>query len=562
MYSQQWDWAKTFYGSGHESANACVGDAAGNVYVTGVFSDSVITSGSTSLVNHGNYDVFLVKYDPNGSILWAQNFGGTDGESVSAVIKDASGNIYLAGAFNSPTITFGTFTLTKDTMYGGNMFLAKLNAGGTVLWAKQAGGNSVEWISSEATDAAGNIYITGGFRSPTLTLGSTVLYNGGWQTNLFTAKVDPSGNFLWAKSIDSYLHNSSADYVVPAVITADQAGNSYAAGYFSDSIIVIENDTLRNPGYYDQAFVVKYDPNGNKVWAKAEGHAALNSLSTDPSGNFYMAGYFRTPNITFGTYTLNGPGTTQYTRVLLVKCDAGGNVLWAKTSNDSNADHAINCVNTDNAGNVYIVGTYGQPITFGSYPLSRTSEPKKMIASEIPSAEKKMDPPHSNKMFIALFDASGMVQYAEGLGGNWESNMVAVSPDNAGHVYVCGSFSSDTLHIGATTMPNSGYYSGFPNSSDMFIAKLNMNATGIKTSEDVTGMTVFPVPSTGVLHVTLPDAKNAMISVYDISGNCVFRKSCNGKLNQEIDLSNQSKGIYFLKAVSGDRMIVKKVILE
>src|SRR5688500_6107558 len=87
-----WNWAKSAGSTGGEAGNATAIDAGGNAYVAGYFTSASITFGSTSLINAGNSDIFLTKYDALGNVSWAINFGGVDGDIAHSVAVDPSGN--------------------------------------------------------------------------------------------------------------------------------------------------------------------------------------------------------------------------------------------------------------------------------------------------------------------------------------------------------------------------------------------------------------------------------------------------------------------------------------
>ena len=171
-----WQWAKGVGGTDWDGIFATTIDTQGNIYVVGIFNSPTITFGSTTLTNNGEEDIFIAKYNSNGNVLWAKSAGGIYEDRALSVIVDASGNIVVTGSFNSPTITFGTTTLTNNGNY--NIFIAKYNNNGDVLWAKSAGSNDEDFVSSiVAVDATGNIIIAGSFSSPTITFGSTTLIN-------------------------------------------------------------------------------------------------------------------------------------------------------------------------------------------------------------------------------------------------------------------------------------------------------------------------------------------------------------------------------------------------
>jgi len=356
-------WAKSAGGTIDDYPYSVAVDDSGNIYVAGFFESSTLSFGSTTLTNVGNNDIFLAKYAPNGNVLWAKRAGGTNWDEASSVAVDDSGNIYVAGYFYSPIITFGSITL----MSAGNVdiFLAKYDANGNVLWAKRAGGMSEDGAYSVAVDASGNIYMAGWFESLTITFGSTTLTNAGWE-NIFLAKYDANGNVLWAKRAGGTNHDWAASVAV------DTSGNIYVAGSFNSSTITFGSDTLTNAGGYD-IFLAKYAPNGNVLWAKSAGGTSYDvviSVAVDASGNIYVAGYFKSPTLTLGSTTLTNASAWGCADIFLAKYDTSGNVLWAKSAGGTYDDSA-NSVVVETSGNVYVAGEFQSPtITFGSTTLT------------------------------------------------------------------------------------------------------------------------------------------------------------------------------------------------
>ncbi|MBK5284485.1 MAG: hypothetical protein JJE25_03715, partial [Bacteroidia bacterium] len=285
--SPNWLWAKSAGGTSDDYARSVTADASGNIIATGYFSSPSITFGSTTLTNADNTgntaDIFIVKYDAAGNVLWAKSAGGTSNEYAYSVTTDALGNIIAAGIFNSSTITFGSTTLS------GNMFIVKYDASGNVLWAQSSGGSWSDYLYSVTSDVSGNIIAAGYFASPSITFGSTTLtLVGGW--DMFIVKYDAAGNVLWAKSA------GGTTYDVAYSVTADASGNIIAAGYFDGSTLTFGSTTLFNTGN-DDMFIVKYDAAGNVLWAKSAGgtnssYEYARSVTADASGNIIAAGYF------------------------------------------------------------------------------------------------------------------------------------------------------------------------------------------------------------------------------------------------------------------------------
>ncbi|MFZ4563460.1 MAG: hypothetical protein ACOYNU_08790, partial [Bacteroidales bacterium] len=89
--------------------------------------------------------------------LWAKGAGGPNDEMGVSVATDASGNVFVAGYFKSPSLTLGSFTLTRTGSC--NVFLAKYDAGGNVIWATSAPGTDYDIPFAVATDASGNVLV-------------------------------------------------------------------------------------------------------------------------------------------------------------------------------------------------------------------------------------------------------------------------------------------------------------------------------------------------------------------------------------------------------------------
>jgi hypothetical protein len=309
-------WAKSAGGSDWDHGISVSTDTGGNVLLTGYFASSLITFGTATLTNAGNFDIFLVKYDAGGNVLWAESGGGSASDVCNSVSTDAGGNTLLTGYFSSSTITFGTTTLTNAG--NSDMFLVKYDTGGNVLWAKSEGGSAFDKGNSVFTDTGGNILVAGFFISSTITFGTTTLTNAG-TANFFLVKYDAGGNVLWAKG-----GGGSANDEANSVST-DAGGNILVTGVFNSPSITFGTTTLTNAGISD-IFLVKYDSAGNILWAKRAGGSTDdygNSVSTDAGGNILVTGYSTSPSITFGTTTLTNAGGLDFILVKLSDAATG-----------------------------------------------------------------------------------------------------------------------------------------------------------------------------------------------------------------------------------------------
>src|SRR5688572_24937518 len=156
-----WLWSKGAGGSKLDVANSIATDVNGNIYVAGYFNSSSITFGSYVLNNFNSdtSDLFLVKYGPSGNVIWAKSAGGNMNDRAQSVVTDESGNIYITGYFESASIDFDSATLTNTSALGSDIFLVKYNSLGDVMWAKSAGGNYTDAGTALAVDISGDILL-------------------------------------------------------------------------------------------------------------------------------------------------------------------------------------------------------------------------------------------------------------------------------------------------------------------------------------------------------------------------------------------------------------------
>ncbi len=340
-------WARSAGGSGDDYAYSVYADAGGNVLITGSFSSSTISFGSTTLINSGGEDIFLAKYDASGNLLWAKSAGGTDGDKGNSVITDAGGNVFITGYFASQTIPFGSVILNNTNLSYRNFFLAKYDPAGNIIWAKSAGADYGTYGSSVTIDPGGNVLLLGYFNG-SFTLGAFTLTSG----DIFTAKFDIAGNVLWVKSPVGGGQNYGNS------ISADAGGNIFITGSFPNSITFGSTTLTSANGNFD-VFLTKYDSNGNVLWAKSGGGTDIDegySVKADACGNIFLIGYFGSPTITFGSILLTHPLNCidLWDAVFIVKYDASGNVLGGSSLASGGNDQ--NGLTTDPFGNVFIGG--------------------------------------------------------------------------------------------------------------------------------------------------------------------------------------------------------------
>ena len=310
--------------------------------------------------------------------LWAN--AGTNSDTVARCVPwanatDTAGNIFVAGGYTG-IITFGSYTInsTFGKPFAATM-LIKYNAAGNVLWAKTSVTRPpYSWCFaySVATDKAGNAYATGMFFD-SISFGAYTISSA--SPNIFLVKYDPNGNVLWIRT--SALHSSQCS-AQGNFVAVDPSGNPYVTGVFNDTVS-FGTTTLTNGSTKGNAFIVKYDPNGNPLWAESPTSLSCEALgtglATDNAGNIYETGNYNTATtISFGAFNL-GNGLSR--NMFLTKYDGNGNVLWATNASIPSSASAISispqlgeAVTTDAVGNVYVSGNYTDTVTFGTQTLT------------------------------------------------------------------------------------------------------------------------------------------------------------------------------------------------
>jgi len=527
--TSNWLWAKNAGGSGFDEAVAIKTDAAGNTYVAGQFKSSSITFGSVTLTNSGNYDLFLVKYDSFGSAVWAKKVGGTGNEKAFSVAIDNSGYIYVTGDFTSPSLVFGSSTLTNAG--SSDILIAKYDVSGNVVWAKNLGGAGVDGGSSVATDNSGNVFVAGYFSSTSIAVGSGTLTNTG-SYDMFLVKYDASGSVLWSGNA------SGAGTEKVGGISIDKHGNCYATGYFAGTSVVFGSTTLTNAGV-DNIYLVKYNSTGNVLWAKSAGGSANDvaySIAVDTLCNAYITGAFNSTTLNIGSTALSNVGSAD---IFVAKYDSAGNPLWAKRAGGTYPEEA-NSITIDANGNSYITGYFGSPsISFGSVVLTNASSTG------------------TEDVFVTKYEPSGSVLWAKNTGGSGSDWANAISVDGSGNNLIAGYYAnSSTTAIGSFTLNNSGAF-------DLFVTKLGAGFAGINDVVLQNEILVYPNPSTGIITVQCkPSSENAKLSVYNLLGESVYEKAISSFSNHTIDLSANPNGVYFVSMKTENESSTSKIILQ
>ncbi|MDO7848661.1 SBBP repeat-containing protein [Hymenobacter sp. M29] len=321
--SGQWLWASRAGGTGSEGANQLAIDQAGDVYITGGFGGATTTFGTTTLNNSPNnagvYELFVAKIDAQGTWQWARSGGGGGQDVGFDIAVDGANNVYITGLVQSTLGQFGPFALPANTYSADDVLVAKLDAGGTWLWAVRAGSLSIDEAYGIAVDAVGNAYVTGRFSGATATFGAITLTNGGpmygygGTDELFVAKLSPAGVWQWA------VRGGGDSNEAGRGIALDGTGRLQVVGSFSSAVARLGPFSLPNTStgtlysnqmlYPTDAFLAYLSTGG--AWLGAVGSQGLGdeyaaAIAADATGNASIVGNFKSAIATFGSTALAG----------------------------------------------------------------------------------------------------------------------------------------------------------------------------------------------------------------------------------------------------------------
>ena len=391
-YSQVPDlhWAKGL-GGFSVFGNSIAVNPTGNVYSTGYFKGNVDLDpgpGTFTLNSLGDDDGYISKLDVHGDFVWGRQIGGAGWNQATALALDAQNNIYVLGYIGG-TANFGSLSLTATGPR--DIFVCKLDELGNFLWAKLMPGNESNTPYAIATDSQNNVVITGGFKG-------TVDFDPGVGTfnltsygllDIFVAKLNPSGDFMWAKQMGGIGSEWAAG------VTVDGSDNILLTGNFKETsdfggVSLSTDESI-------DVFVCKLASDGTHLWVKQfegvitgtmwsgsmppvqvnKGSLGIGKgIVTDNAGNVYTTGYYK-GNVDFdpGVGTFYIPSVdSMHTNIFVSKLNSQGDFEWAKMIGNKQEGESW-AIDVNALGNVYFTGRfYGtldfDPSTSGTHDLT------------------------------------------------------------------------------------------------------------------------------------------------------------------------------------------------
>ncbi len=544
---------------------------------------------------------------------WAKKLGPEGGSVTVQITTGSNENIYSTGVFGG-TVDFdpgvGVNQLTSISTDG--IFISKLDANGSFIWAKQFSGGVNEASNSITLDASENIYVTGRFTGTMDFDPGPSTYNlaATGSPSMFICKLDAAGYFVWAKEI------GAGGNMYGKSVAVDNIQNIYLTGYLSNTVDMDPGSGVYNLYGNNSHFLMSLDINGDFRWARqltpgTQGqpwHTDRPEIVLDASNNVFTTGNFvstttfnPSPEAGDGTATSNGGKD-----VFITKHDMYGNFMWVKGMGGPGDDKSYG-ITLDAAGSIYTTGTYGGTADFDPssnvYNLLGVGDGQTFISKldlhgnfvsafrfwglngEIAPSSISLDASDNIYVsgyfygtidfdpgpapfevtsigpswngFISKLNAGGALAWIAPFGGpqSGQNQVLALSLGGSGNVYAAGFF-LETVDFDPTAGVFNLPYSG--TLRDAFILKLSDGSLVDISSEDSGSLNIYPNPSNGVLKIEMEGAYE--YRVIDAMGRPVIARK--GKGSMTVDISSQPTGIYTLELLTEHGLTSRKLIKE
>ncbi|HQW22894.1 MAG TPA: SBBP repeat-containing protein [Bacteroidia bacterium] len=435
--AQSFQWAKSIISEGYDEGYDLATDSDGNTYVAGMIEFDTDFGNGVILSSAGIHDIFLAKYNSSGSLVWAKIAGGKGGDKIQSIVLDGAGHIYVTGEYED-TCYFESIMKVTTGAGVNNMFVAKYDTSGSVMWVKN--------ITATGVVHTRGYGITCDAQGNVYACGGTkgdTYFEGNY---LFTSagdydgtvvKFDPNGNFVWARRMGG----SDSDKTYG--IASDNNGAIYVTGYFVGSADFSPSFNLNGNGHTD-IFLAKYATDGTFQWAKMAGDTGFDrgwDVMVNVNGQIIMTGEFQTGY--FGSTQIFSRGNQD---MFLAAYDSNGNNLWALPGGGVEDDIGRG-LGHDAAGNILVVGDYAD---IGHFP------PQTVTSNGYAD------------LFAASYSADGStLNWIKSAGGHDSDRGRGIGSDSDGNTYICGEF-IDSIQMGNTNMMGNLYL-------DIYVSKIGIN---------------------------------------------------------------------------------------
>ena len=302
-HAQTWSWVSAGGTSGKDFGTGIASGPEGHVLVTGHFdgrqSPFTLDDGegdNVELFGADFSDVFIARFDQDGRLIWVRSAGGFSSNEPLAISVDGSGQALIVGKHRG-TMTFGEGERSVDIAPLGllEMFVAKYDIHGDLLWAQGAGSPLDDAANAVGVDISDNVYVAGNF-GDAIKLGQgdqEVIFPSRGSSDIFIAKYDPQGTLLWAQGAGGNQFDTATALSVDGREALYVAGSFRGEAFFGQGTARV---TVTSPGdASDHVFLARYALSGDLEWVRAlrgTGSDMVHSIAVGSDGAVYITGQF------------------------------------------------------------------------------------------------------------------------------------------------------------------------------------------------------------------------------------------------------------------------------
>ena len=514
-------WSVNEGGQGFDMARALTTDSDGNIYSTGNFQGEA-TFRESVVKASGDSDIFIAKYNEGGGLEWIRTAGSNIfvknaiseyGTAVTATDE----HVYAVGTF-SREASFGDLKITSIGKQ--DIFIAKYDKDGELVWVKSAGGKSQDRVTDITHDDDGNIYITGYYQNSAF-FGNIGLENGRF-TNLFVAKYDAMGNAVWVKehTQEGNAQGSSLKYFDNSL---------YLAGNFESGLGNEEFEIVGEGG--TDVFISQYDLDGQNLWTSSFGGSQLETvadLDVNELGVFIVGSF--EGSIQTQVSELSSVGKSD---AFIAKYNLLGQPIWFKGLGGPDMDLASAIRVTDNK-TVLVAGNFKDNILDGEHSIYAMG---------------------NSDVFVTELSSTGELLQLSRQGQNNQDLVYSISKD-LGSLILSGAIGK--LNSGNMTTQES---------TNVFVNKVNLPFTENSETLPFVDFAVYPNPTNDLFEVNLVlnDAfENIDIGIYNLSGMRVAGRAFTqtNRVSHQFDIGDFASGLYLVTVKADDKEISKNILLK
>jgi len=421
FFGQKWG-VQTYSNFSNEALDVEI-DAAGNSYITGYVTGQTEFSITTQVTAApGNGDIYVAKYNSNGNLLWMKQFGGNFMDRAYDLAIGPDQNVVITGIF-SGSVAFGTTTL-QSAQDSKDIFLLKLNSSGNVIWARKEGGNLSENAYGVTVDNQNNVILTGQFE------GTTSIANQSFTSiidpftnlpsfDLFISKYDSNGNPIWVKAGLAEKEDRGL------AVAVDAQDNIFLSGQYSDTL-QFAGMTINNNGL-NVGFVTKLSPTGQVQFFNnlRAGSCVPYDLEVNGNNQVVVIGDFLGNMNYFHNSTQTAITNAYSKRIFVLQIQNNGQYQWSYTLG-SDSELSARALTIDSNNDVYVVGYF-------KCALTQLHEPQPSIWNAIGFRDT----------YLLKVNSAGVFKYAKQMGGHLNDNTHGIAINSIENPIICGSFIYD-----------------------------------------------------------------------------------------------------------------------